>query len=292
MPNIEHIATKNISGLDVCLYNFDLLKKINTTKLENHLIDKINRMRIHRKAESYANCIPPNILEKYGAQFNKNLKEINPANNRAPSKPHFSPKRSRVTEFLAQLLLEKKESCIFFEEADKRIIMSALDDDKHAPGIDITGIKKTPADFKFVVCELKANKEASIPCSSSQDVLTDIKKSYEDEKCRLSSELSDFLTSLDSIFNKDDEICSIMEFLFSLIAQREVKEILLKNIIFIPFLIRQNEDIVNSQNLDDFVNYNPEEFKGANIKGIILSFNTDITEFSKLIYGRALENDQ
>lgn len=291
MPNIKHITTKNINGLDVCLYDFDLSEDRNLIKLEEYLIQKINRMRIHKKAESYADCIPPNILEKYKDKFNENLQTINPVINRSPSRPHFSPKRSRITEFIGQLLLEKKESCIFYEEVDKKILMSSLDDDAHAPGIDITGIRKTSTDFKFLACELKANKEEDIPCSSAKSVLQDIKKAYDDQESRLTKELNDFLTSLNTIFEKDEDIKSIMAFLFQLLAEKDAKDILISNIVFIPFLIRQNNDILTNNNLDDFKEFKSSDFEKADIKGIILSFDKDITKFSTEIYNRAVSNE-
>lgn len=291
MPNIKHVITKNINGLDVCLYDFDSSDNENLTKLEAHLIQKISSMRIHKKAESYAECIPPNIIEEYKEKFNANLALINPVNNRAPSQPHFSPKRSRATEFLAQLLLEKKESCVFFDEADKKIVMSSLADDAHAPGIDITGIRRNSTDFKFVACELKASKDKNIPCSSAQSVLDDIKKAYDDKEFRLSKEIQNFLTSLNSIFEKDIEVKDIMTFLFKLLAEKDSKDNLLKNVIFIPFLIRQHNDIIEQKNLNDFENFDSSNFDGADIKGIILSFDKDITEFSEVIYNRATENE-
>ena len=77
-----------------------------------------------------------------------------------------------------------------------------------------------------------------------------------------------------------------------LICESSSKEVVLKNVIFFPFLIRNNPKISKDMNLDDFVHFSKEDFVGTNLKGIIWSFNEDIDSFCINIYDEVLKDEK
>ena len=85
---------------------------------------------------------------------------------------------------------------------------------------------------------------------------------------------------------QDDTLKRMIDFLAQLIAGE--KEELADNIIFFPFLIRNNEKIVSDLNLDDYKNFGVQGVKRENIQNIILSFKNQFTDFSNEIYEKAL----
>ena len=99
------------------------------------------------------------MLDKYGgagldkqklrAQYTR---LSTPENHKIPA---FDIKRSTVTEFMAEFLLEKEFQCIFFERASKKINKSIVDTNRHTTGIDVVGIQEQEAKLKFLVAEVK-----------------------------------------------------------------------------------------------------------------------------------------
>ncbi len=88
----------------------------------------------------------------------------------------FDVRRERVTEWVAQYLLEQEYGCRFYDEADKRINLRTVEIDKHTDGIDVPGIWIDNDKIRFVVCEVKASETKRIPCGSAQDLQEDIQK--------------------------------------------------------------------------------------------------------------------
>jgi hypothetical protein len=275
---------QEINGFKVSVYEVNLSDSIELSKLENYIKNKIQSMRIHdvERLTSFFSVPGTNLNYK-----NKAVEAIKQYCRPSDSKiSWFDVKRSRVTEFMAQCLLEKEFGCVFHKEADKRINLEAFQADKHVEGIDVTGIHKTEGSFKFVACEVKASK-GDPPCSSSEDLLTDIKKAYHDEK-RLPREILHYIDKINGI-ESDADISNILCFLIGLLKESSSKEQMLRNVIFFPFLVRNNEKITSERKLDDFENFKQSDFDHSTLKGIIWSFNVGIDEFCLRIYNEALK---
>ena len=127
-------------------------------------------------------------------------------------------RRERVTEWMAQYLLEQMYGCTFYEEADKRVNLKTVEADKHTDGIDVPGIWIDNDRVRFVICEVKASQEKKIPCSSVGPL-------------------------------QDDLLQRVIDFLARLIAGE--KKDLADNLMFFPFLLRNNGKIIDEQNIDD-----------------------------------------
>lgn len=285
MPNFNSRINKSINNLDVSVYDIDLNNSVDLNKLEVFLKDKIKKMKIH-SSSAYLNLLDvPNIKPELRQKISEKIKESN--NPRRSDIVWFDVRRSRITEFMSQCLLEKKYNCVFYEEADKRINLSAIETDKHVQGVDVTGIRQSNGSFKFVVCEVKSSKD-KVPSKSSSKLLEDIQKGYTDEN-KLNRELLDYFTKL-KLIQSDEQLSKILEFLFKLITESSSHKTTLNNVIFFPFLIRQNEEIIAQNTIDDFKDFKKESFADTSIHGIIWCFNTDIDEFCKRIYDEALKN--
>ena len=256
--------------------------------LESYLMGKIKAMKMHQDFIVNDVFNVPILEKEYIDRINLEIQKVNtPAYSRLN---WFDVRRSRVTEFMSQLLLEKEYKCTFFKEADKRINLAAYEADKHVTGVDVTGIQERGEDFKFVLCEVKASKEKRIPCSSASDLLSDIYSAYTNVK-RVFREIVDYYWKLGEEL-KTGELAKVLNFLVSILKQCSSHEVILENVIFIPFLIRNNPEIIEDKNLDDFRDFKMEDFTGADIKGIIWSVNFDIDQFSKEIYDRILNIEQ
>lgn len=273
---------KVINNIEVALYDVDLGKEEELNDLKNWLHQKIKNMNMHKTNFIDAFNVPT-ITEEYRRKIKeKYSKHTSPERSKVK---WFDVRRSRVTEFMAQRLLEKQYNCLFYEEADKRMTMDIIDRDKHAGGIDVTGIRKKDDEFKFVICEVKASSDNKIPCSSANSLLEDINKSFYDESGRTTREIMHYFESLHTIFNEDDQIlCNIVEFLFSIINEFDNKSFIENKVVFFPFIIRNNNKVCKEYCLDDFSNFKNEDFKNTEMKGIIWAFNTDIEEFVEKIY--------
>lgn len=288
MPKFNCLVHNKINGIDIFLYEMNLNQPTEREKLVNYIKLKIKKMQMHNNYLENAKYFSPNMNPNLIRKFKTRMNEITtPSYN---SKKWFDVRRSRVTEFMAELLLEKKQNCVFYDEADKRINLSILDLDKHASGIDVTGVYKENKEFKFVICEVKASKEANIPCSSSDLLLEDIKKAYVNVE-RINKDIAQYIKWLDKGANPNDEVLkNIIRFLTLMICESSSKDVVLKNVIFFPFLIRNNPKISRDMTLDDFINFNSKDFIGTNMKGIIWSFNEDIDSFCINIYDEVLKD--
>ena len=85
---------------------------------------------------------------------------------------------------------------------------------------------------------------------------------------------------------QDDILEKIVNFLAKLIAGE--KEDLADNIMFFPFLLRNNEKIVPEMNIDDYKNFSLQGVKRENVENIILSFRKKFSEFSNEVYEEAI----
>jgi len=290
MPKFSCLAHREINGIEVFLYQMDLNDARERKKIESYIKNKIKKMKMHNNYMENLKYLSPNINIDLVSKCENRIKEI--AIPKHSSKKWFDVRRSRVTEFMAELLLEKEQNCIFYDEADKRINLDILDLDKHAQGIDVTGINNKDGEFKFVICEVKASKEENIPCSMANTLLEDVKKAYNSVE-RINKDIAQYIKWLIKDGNPSDEILiNIINFLMLLICESSSKEVVLKNVIFFPFLIRNNPKISKDMNLDDFVHFSKEDFVGTNLKGIIWSFNEDIDSFCINIYDEVLKDEK
>jgi len=287
MPTFNHKVKKIINGFDVSLYEVNLGDTGQLNKLQDYIRLKIKSMKAH-KSQSFLTkyMTAPNIKKEFSDKLEQRIKEINTPVTHAKS--WFDVRRGRVTEFMSQLLLEREFNCIFHDETDKRINTDPVNIDKHAPGIDVTGIHSAGKSIKFVVCEVKASKDHKIPCSSASDLLDDIKNSYSNRNERLTREILDYAEKLSQVSTDNKLIEDIINFLVSLIRDSDSQTTLLKNVVFFPFLIRNHSNIVSHSNLDDFIHFKKSDLKGISLQGIIWSFNHDIDSFCNDLYDEVL----
>lgn len=298
MPKFnKRIETKK-NGFQIRVYDIESSNQHDINKLEDYIVSKIKRMKIHKGISAYSNVngIKNEFLDKIKEAEKNNetlLREIcNPIEH---PKKWFDVRRSRVTEFMSQLLLEKELNCIFFDETDKRINLSAFEADTHVKGVDVTGIHTdNNGRKKFVICEVKASGSDSIPCSSSEALLKDIKASYNLKNKRVYREIKDFLSKL-SETNITDEIGNIIEYITDLYRQilntKSSKKLILDNILFVPFMIRKNPEILSQNNVNDFSVFNKNEFEHINLKGVMWVLNQDIDSFCIDLYTKAVPNE-
>ncbi|MBD3341248.1 MAG: hypothetical protein GF353_19230 [Candidatus Lokiarchaeota archaeon] len=288
MPIFNRKVRKKINGIEVSVYEVDLSSDEELNKLKTFLINKIKRIKLFNEAESYADLLsPPNLSRKFGQALHERIKEIcTPEDHKIK---WFDVKRSFVSEFMSQLLLERKYSCLFFEDADKRINVTPDQIDKHAPGIDVTGIQYQNSEFKFVVCEVKASGQSNIPCDSSELLLKDIEKAR-NSKNRVSREILYYLSKLKNIDIDNDFLKEIITFLADLICESVSTDALINRLVFFPFLIRNNGKIIDDSNVKDFEGFHKDKLKDINLNGIIWSFEDNIDDFSRNIYEEALND--
>lgn len=283
MPAFNELFVKKIKDFEVKVFDVALIDDEQASKLEEFLKSKVKRIKAFQDVKNISGYLKtPGIDSSYKEKFEATLTDIiNPNKNKIP---WFDIRRSYVTEFMSQLLLSKQFQCVFYEEADRRMNADAITIKKHSPGIDVTGVRNEGGTLKFVVCEVKASKD-KIPTSSAADLLDDIKKSLTDESDRLSSEILYFMQQL---LNKGEFFEQTINFLLKCLSEKVEKGIVLENVIFFPFLIRNNEEIVKDQNVDDYTEFGNHSFDDTSVNGIIWSFNKDIDDFCISIWENAV----
>ncbi len=205
-----------------------------------------------------------------------------PQNHQVPA---FDIKRSTVTEFMAEFLLEKEFQCIFFEKINKKIKKSIIDTDRHTTGVDVVGIQEKEEHLKFVMAEVKASGDQSIPCASARSLQEDIDKAMDFKNDRLYREI---FAMFEIARDPEAQITKkYVTFLLDLIAKKDASEQLIQRIIIFPFLIRNHSPILENKNLNDYQNFSELDTKGAEIIGIIWAINKDIDQFASSIYNNA-----
>ena len=292
MSAVKELFSSNTNGLNVKLFEYDIEDESNFIKIKEYLINKIRKSKVHNTAEydlTYYGSA--NLNPEFVKKFNETVAEIN-IPKREKSIPHFDVRRERVTEWMAQIVLEDKYNCRFYEDADKRMNLDTVDIDKHTSGIDVPGILFKDDLVKFVVCEVKASESTKIPCSSAKDLMGDIQKSIDNSENRVSREILQYMHGIRNIKMEDEEITKILDFLAKLIVDSKSKssESLAKNIMFFPVLIRNNEEIVKTNNVDDYKNFDVDRIDKKNVENIICAMGCSINEFSNSIYSEAIEN--
>ena len=194
--------------------------------------------------------------------------------------PAFDVKRSTVTEFMAEFLLEKEFQCIFFEEVNKKLNKSIVDAERHSTGVDIVGIQESGDNLKFVVGEVKASSDSSIPCRSADSLKDDVCKLLDFDNKRIYKEIFTMMNSLknESLLEK------YISFLLELIGKENSLNLFVEKVIIFPFLIRKNPEILKQKNLNDFENFSELDTREAEIIGIVWAINKDINDFVDSIY--------
>ncbi|MCG3695471.1 hypothetical protein ACN09M_09905 [Aliarcobacter butzleri] len=279
MIEFEQKYSQWINGFEINAYTVDT--KFNQA-LKDLLKNKIKKIKLY--TEDYIDFLSPDTDPKFKTKMYEKIVELSlPSNHKIK---WFDVKRSFTTEFMSQILLEKNYNCIFHNEADKRINTTPINVDKHADGIDVVGIKSQGETFNFVVCEVKASKDNNIPCSSSASLLDDIKKSSTPNSKRLQREILQYMKNIGSVNTQTTE--QAVKFLSELLVVESSENKLFESIIFYPFLIRDNNEIINNGNLNDFQDFKKEELSDIQLTGIIWSFNENIDDFCINLYDEAI----
>jgi hypothetical protein len=285
MANVKKVLETEVNGLKVNLFEYDIESKESISQIKEYLINKVKISKVHNTAEydlTYYGT--QNLDPEFVARFNEQVARINIP--KKSSIPQFDVRRERVTEWIAQYLLEQEYGCKFYDEADKRINLKSVEIDKHTDGIDVPGIWIDNDRIRFVVCEVKASEATKIPCNSVQSLQEDIQKAIDNVDNRVSREILEYMHGIRNVKIQDELLDKIVGFLVHLIAGE--KKDLAENIMFFPFLLRNNEKIVSDMNIDDYKNFSLQRVKKENVENIILAFEKRFTDFSTEIYKEAI----
>lgn len=273
---------EQIDNLKINIFEIDDENGIGSNNLQSILIEKVKSMKIHQNILEDS-IFPPGFDTEFIKKFKSSALEI--LTPKEHEIPWFDVRRSRLTEFMSQLYLEKEIGCVFFDKCDKKINLEAFTVDEHAKGIDVVGVKNDNEDFKFVVCEVKVSNSKDIPCKTSKDLKSDILKSKNDTR----RVLKEVMTMIDCLSSeqRSDEINNVLKLLLELVSAKDSKKVLFNNIVFMPFLIKRNEDIINNNDTSDLKQF--VDIEDIHIEGFLWSFNHDIDAFVKNAYSLALE---
>ncbi len=120
MPTISQILTKNINNFEVNVFEVDIQQEAQKQLLEQRLIEQIKKIKAFKNIDQVVNSIKtPGITNEFIEKLKQSLiSATKPADNQIPA---FDVKRSYITEFMSQLVLEKHYQCFFYEEADRRL---------------------------------------------------------------------------------------------------------------------------------------------------------------------------
>ncbi len=288
MIAIKELLSTESNGINVKLFEYDVDDEQSFNELKEYLISKIRTSKVHNEENYDLNYYgSKNLNPEFIKKFNEQALRISiPLKSKIPQ---FDVRRERVTEWMAQLLLEKKYNCKFHGEADKRMNMEPVNIDKHTSGIDVPGIRIDNGQAKFVVCEVKASEDKKIPCSSAVSLQEDIQKSIDNKEKRVTKEILQYMFGIRSIKMKDEELLMIIDFLAKLIVNAENS--LVDNIMFFPVIIRNNEEIIKNKNAGDYRDFDVKGVCSRNIENIVIAFQRSINEFSNYIYTEAIGNE-
>lgn len=270
---------ENINGFDIKVFELDTQ---HSETLKTKIKEKIKKIKIYSEA-SHIDLLPPGMDEAFKERFRQNIQNtIRPKDH---GMPWFNVRRAHATEFMSQLLLEEEYSCIFHEVSDKKINVSPVEIDKPISGIDVVGIQEND-EYKFVVCEVKASKDNRIPCPSAKDLLEDIEKALMDEK-RVSKEILQYMIGLADAGQQELE--KMIDFLVTLLSLESSKNTMYEKIAFFPFMIRNNQKIIDEIDVGDLSIFQKTELGNIDLSGVIWSFNEDIDDFCIKLYNEALD---
>jgi len=283
MSNINKLLEKEVNGLKVNLFEYNTESEESIKQIREYLINKVKISKVYSMAEYDLTYYGKNLDPKFISKFNEEVNKICIPKKHSISQ--FDVRRERVTEWIAQYLLEHEYDCKFFDEADKRVNLDPVEVDKHTDGIDVPGIWFDDNIIRFVVCEVKASEEITIPCSSATALQNDIQKAIDNVDNRVTREILTYVLGIKNITN-DKLTNKIIIFLSSLIAGE--KKDLAEKIMFFPFFLRNNKRIVSEKNINDYENFSLQKVKKENVESIILAFNKNFSDFSNNIYEEAV----
>ena len=285
MAGISEVLETELNGLKVKLFEFDVEDDESFNDIKAYLVNKVKISKVHN-VEKYDLTYygTKNLDPAFIARFNEQAAKINIP--KKAKKPQFDVRRERVTEWMAQYLLEQKYGCTFYDEADKRINLKNVELNKHTDGIDVPGIWIDNDRIRFVVCEVKASESEQIPCKSVQSLQEDIQKAIDNADNRVSHEILEYMHGIRNIKMQDDILENIVVFLAQLIAGE--KEDLADNIMFFPVLLRNNEKVFPDINAGDYMDFFLQGVKKENVENIIFSFRKKFSEFSNEVYKEAI----
>lgn len=288
MAAIKELLSTESNGLNVRLFEYDIDDEQALENLKEYLISKVRISKVHDTENYDLNYYVSNNLNPlFVKKINNKISRIN-----IPKKetiPQFDVRRERVTEWMAQFLLEEKYDCKFFDEADKRINLDPVDIDKHTAGIDVPGIRIVNDEIKFVICEVKASEEKKIPCSSVNGLQEDIQKAVHNRGNRVTREILQYMHGIRNVKFEGNDLEQVVNFLAELITDSSRN--LAKNIMFFPVIIRNNEEIVKNKDAGDYKNFLVSDVNNENIENIVFAFRHSINNFSNEIYTEAIGDE-
>lgn len=283
---LNRISTKNINGFEVHTYECSTKNSDALQLLQDTIVDKIKKMRIHRNIDQLTPYSPPNLKIGLTQKLQEAIAEISrPKEHKIIA---FDVRRSRVTEFMSQILLEHDFGCVFLDEFDKRINLDFHEADKHVSGIDVTGYKNDKDGFKFIACEVKASTSNVLASATAHSLYDDVTKAMSDDT-RLLREVLDIALKLDSN-NKEFE--EVLAFLLSLVENKDSQAFLKDKITIIPFYLRNySDELQNVRWEQEFNFYDINQINKYQVVGYLWSFEHNIDELTKDIYDKALVYD-
>lgn len=285
MADVRKVLETEVNGLKVNLFEFDIETEENFNEIKTYLVNKVKISKVHNIEEydlTYYGA--KNLNPAFVAKFNEQVAKINVP--KQAKKPQFDVRRERITEWMAQYLLEQEYGCKFYDEADKRVNLKTVEIDKHTDGIDVPGIWIDNDKIRFVVCEVKASEAVKIPCDSVLPLQEDMQKAIDDVDNRVSREILEYMHGIRNVKMQDEMLQKIIDFLAQLIAGE--KKDLADNIMFFPFLLRNNEKIIMNLNVNDYRDFSLQGVKKENVENIICSFGKKFSDFSNEVYQEAL----
>lgn len=276
-------STKTINGFDVHAYECTSDNHEVLHTLQNIIVEKIKKMRIHQNIDQLIPYSPPNLKIAFTQKLQNAIDEISrPAEHKIIA---FDVRRSRVTEFMSQVLLEHDFGCVFLDEFDKRINLDFHEADKQVPGIDVTGYKNDDNGFKFIACEVKASTNKTLASATAKGLYSDVQNAMDNDK-RLLREVLDIATKLDQ--NKT-EFEAVLAFLLSLVENKDSQSLLKDSITIIPFYFRNYSDSLQNVNWEaEFDFYDIKQLGKYKLVGYLWSFEHNLDELTKTIYNTAL----
>lgn len=278
-------TTKTINGFEVHAYECSFENHDTLESLQRIVIEKIKRMKIHRNVDQLIPYAPPNLKKGLTQKLQAAIQEISHPNNQKVIA--FNVKRSRVTEFMSQVLLEHDFGCVFLDEFDKRMNLDYHQAQKHVSGIDVTGYKRDDEGFKFVACEVKASTKNKLGSKTAHALHNDVQKCANNHN-RLLSEVLDIIQKLDAS-NKEFE--DVIAFLLSLVENKDSKTYLKNKITIIPFYLRNYAEQLHKVEWEkEFDFYETKKLSEYQIVGYLWSFEHNINELTTSIYNKALDN--
>lgn len=282
--NFTKVSEAQVGDVKAAVYELD---EAHQEELELRVKNKVKKMRIHRDVvdDGLADMLSPFSSPQFRSSIEAYaVTATSPWRN---PRIDLDVRRSRVTEFMSQILLEKQYGCLFFESTDKRVNLLHYEADKHVAGIDVTGLQNDSHNFRFVVCEVKSTRSATAGANVSK-LVNEIDDAYNDKGGTLSREILASIQQIQGDTNLgSSEMQNIVKFLAEALSVSDSKDVFLQKIIFFPFLVKQNTDNSTLDISQELVKFAPKRFTGATVEGVIWSFGKTLNEFCNDLYESA-----